>query len=798
MLRLKIKKIGPLSSRTKTKLVGGLCLAVLAMVCLGPPDQDRLKPDRIVSRPIFDRNGILLRELISDEQGRGQWLRLDQISPQVINFLLAAEDRRFFSHPGFDPIALARALKQNLRAGRIVSGGSTITQQVVERIYHLPNTWYAKPAEIMLAIKLEIWRGKHDILAQYLNRVPFGNQAFGIEAAARLYFDKPAAHLSPAESAFLVGLPQSPTRLDPYRHFDRARKRQAAVLNLAARHHRLAPDQAEALAAMPLNLIPAANRFKAPHFCEFIIGQLKSQKNPPLGAIYTTLDWSLQHTLEELIAGHLARLENDYVSNAACLVIDNRQGEILAWVGSANFFNEDINGQVDGVLALRQPGSTLKPFTYGLALENGFTAASIVPDIETHAGTSGGDYTVKNYDQSYHGPVSLRRALACSYNVPAVRILEQLGPEQLLEKLHRAGFASLDRTARFYGLGLTLGNGEVRLLELTRAFAALAHHGKTIALKFWQLHQPIQSQASSLSVFDPMITFLLTDILADNAARAPAFGLSSPIHLPFPCAAKTGTSKDYRDNWTVGYTRDFTVGVWIGNFDGKPMRKMSGITGAAPIFRDIMLILHRQNYPLPFAQPAGLETRMVCSKSGQIPNVFCRTIHKELFQPGTAPKDTCQVHQRFLLDRRNGLLASNQTPPQFVEQRIYEVLPPIYRSWAEAQKLPQPPWRHSPLNIKPEISDSAAVVAATELVIAFPDNGDIFKIDPILRVEYQTLQLEAIVPPGVDEITWWVDNQQLCVTPAPFSVSWQLKKGGHTFQISSKTQKSLPVRIQVL
>lgn len=798
MFWLKFKKINALTLPAKIKLICAICLAILLIVCLWPPDRKLLTPDRIVSRPIYDRNGVLLRELISDEQGRGQWRQLDQISPHVCNFLLAAEDRRFFSHPGFDPIALARALKQNLRAGRIVSGGSTITQQVVERIYRLPNTWYAKPVEIVLAMKLEIWLSKRDILAQYLNRVPFGNQAFGIEAAARLYFDKPAADLSAAESAFLVGLPQSPGRLDPYRHFDRARKRQETVLRLAARHHRLTVAQVQELAALPLNLVPAANRFKAPHFCEFIISQLKKQKNPAIGAIYTTLDWPLQTTLEELIAGHLARLQDENVSNAACLVIDNRRGEILAWVGSADFFNADIDGQVDGVQALRQPGSTLKPFTYGLAIENGFTAAAIVPDIETHAATSGGDYSVKNYDQSYHGPVSLRRALACSYNVPAVRLLEQLGPDQLLEKLHRAGFASLAQPARFYGLGLTLGNGEVTLLELTRAFAALAHGGVTLPLKFWSDRAPDQSWESTQAIFNPTVTFLLTNILSDNTARAPAFGLSSPIHLPFPCAVKTGTSKDYRDNWTVGYSRDFTVGVWIGNFNGRPMRKISGITGAAPIFRDIMLILHRQNYPLPFVRPAGLVTRMICTKSGQIPNVFCPSIHQELFLIGTVPKDTCQIHQRFLLDRRNGLLATDQTPPQFVEQRIYEVLPPIYRSWAEAQQLPQPPWRHSPLNLRPEIRDSAATVVATELAIAFPDDGDIFKIDPILRLEYQTLQLAAIVPPGITEITWWIDNRQFQVSSAPYSVFWQLEKGAHTFQIRAKSFKSLPVRIQVL
>ncbi|HIC87787.1 MAG TPA: penicillin-binding protein 1C, partial [Anaerolineae bacterium] len=426
---------------------------------------------------------------------------------------------------------------------------------------------------------------------------------------------------------------------------------------------------------------------------------------------------------------------------------------------------------VDGVRALRQPGSALKPFTYGLALENGYTAATILPDIETRAWTTEGDFIVRNYDETFHGPIRLRTALACSYNVPAVRVLESLGPDLLLSRLHRAGMKSLKKSARFYGLGLTLGNGEVTLAGLTNAYAALARGGLVLPVRFLQddTNQPQLPSAPASTLFSPQICFILTDILSDPASRAPAFGPSGPLRLPFQCAVKTGTSKDFRDNWTIGYTTKYTVGVWVGNFDGQPMQRVGGVSGAGPLFHDIMIVLHEKEDPPPFPQPPEIIRTEICAASGMLPAADCPSRIDEWFVPGTEPGKRCTLHRAVMIDIRNGLLATARTPKAYREKRVYEQWPPLYESWLVQHNRPLPPQQYSPLSDE----DSH------QLAIIFPDDGDIFKIDPILRPQYQTLQLQAFVPPGIRKIQWLVDGKVIATVGRPFSCRWKLTKGKH-------------------
>ncbi len=762
-------------------------LATMLLLALMPLPRDLRQRSSGSCLRFTDREGRLLQERILGSQGRGQWVELHEVSPYLLQATIAVEDRRFYRHWGVDPLAVGRALRQAARARQVVSGASTLTQQLARSVYGLPRRWWAKPIEMILAVRLELALSKKEILTQYLNRVPYGNGTIGVEAAARLYFAKPALHLTLAEAALLAGLPQSPSRYDPYRHPDAAKRRQEHVLRAMRRCGLIDSSALAEARAAQLCLNPVERSFCAPHFCDWMVANRRRLHLPNSGTVRTTIDLPVQQGIERLVQSHLQLLADKNVTNAAMLVLDNASAGVVAMVGSADYFDEVHHGQVNGCLALRQPGSTIKPFTYGLALERGRTPADILPDIETHAVTAGGDFRVQNYDRLFHGPVRLRVALACSYNVPAVRLLEEIGTEVLLAKLRQAGFASLSKPAVHYGLGLTLGNGEVTLLELTRAYCALANGG---VLRRERLLTDRPPEAGTTRLFSPQVTYLLTHILADREARMGAFGEGNALELPFPCAAKTGTSKDYRDNWAVGYTSRYTVGVWVGNFSGQAMHKVSGITGAGVLFRDIMLLLHRDAWPEPFPVPPGIVEKVICARSGELPGPYCQGTVRELFLAGTEPTRACSVHRPFVTAADDSERAGKQL-------RVYEVWPPLYEGWAAAAGFPRPTAGLARLE-----REKQATPTYEGPVIAFPDDGDIYKIDPILRPEFQTLELAVVVPPEVRLVSWWVDDSLFCTLGHPFHARWQLCRGRHRFQVKAETSVgtlvSRPVHILVL
>jgi penicillin-binding protein 1C len=806
---------------TRTWRITGLIAVGVALVAFGaslfvPLDRELFSPARTLSLRITDRHGTLLREVLSEREGRGRWCSLAEISPHVVNAVIATEDARFFQHPGVDPLALLRAAWQNARARRIVSGGSTISMQVIRNVYPAKRTLAAKLREAWLALRLERMMKKEDILLQYLNSVPFGNQVFGVDAAARLYFGKPPAQLSAAEAAFLAALPNSPTLNDPYRNIRRARERQRHILLRMEEEGFLSKEERERAEQEALVLAPRSASFKAPHFTTMILQNLPPAQRPGLEEIRTTLDETLQRTAELMVQAHLARLRKHDVTNAALVVIDNVSHELLALVGSKDFFDTTINGQVNGALALRQPGSTIKPFTYGIALEHGMTAADILPDIPLPQGATDVDFLPENYDRKYHGPVRLRTALACSYNVPAVRTLERFGEELLLRRLHAAGIVSLNKPSSYYGSGLTLGNGEVSLLELVNAYSALANSGMYVPLRFiravrWTGGAPVEGsivdalmppgmQRDSTRVFSPQVAYLLTDILSDAQARAPAFGANSSLTLPFRCAVKTGTSKDYRDNWAVGYTPRYTVGVWVGNFSGTPMKLVSGITGAAPLFRDMMIHLHRADQRQPqFVEPPGLLVQRICPRSGMKPGKACPGEITELFLAGTEPKQTCTVHRKFRLDARDGLLATAATPQEFVIEKVFEIFPPLFDRWMEQEGIPMPPTR-----VSAATNATQTPLPHGALAITSPSMGDVFRLDPILRPRYQTIPVESVVPSDVHEVRLCVNGKEIASLAPPYRYRLplaSLPKGSLTLVVKAKKGTRLiesePVRIAV-
>ena len=561
-----------------------------------------------------DRHGRTLREL---RDGREQFSRPaaeGEIPAVLMAATLAAEDQRFWSHNGVDWRATLRAAWQLARNGRVVSGGSTLTQQLVKLAEPRPRTFATKLIEAAQALRLERKWDKPRILAAYLNRLDYGNLRGGCDAAARHYFGKPPADLSAAEAAFLAGLPQAPSRLNPRARFAGAKRRQEWILGRMHTLGWLTPEDFHRALAEPVQLAPARREFAAPHFVDLMLDRAALGPGHPQ-RVTTTLDLDLNSFVEQTLRAQLARLREQQVGNGAAVVLDNRTGAVLALVGSEDYF-APAAGQVNGAWSPRSAGSTLKPFTYALAFERGATPASIVADVPCEFPTATGGFRPVNYDQHCHGPVRHRLALANSLNIPAVKVLDELGGAAVLhERLRACGLTTLTRSPEFYGLGLTLGNAEVRLLELANAYACLARLGEW---RPYRLVERADDSQPSAQVISRAAAWLVADVLSDNHARVLAFGLETPLRFDFPVACKTGTSTDYRDNWAVGYTPEFTVAVWAGNFDGSPMRGVSGVSGAGPVLHTIFQHLRARFGTTWYAPPPDWVQREVHPLTGQL------------------------------------------------------------------------------------------------------------------------------------------------------------------------------------
>jgi len=574
-------------------LVGGLALCLV-------PLPAALLTGQTPGLEILDRTGQPLRLMRHGDDPFSQQVNYGQIPEPLVRATLAAEDKRFWQHRGVDWRATLRAAWQFTRYRRIRSGGSTITQQLIKLAEPRPRTLRTKITEAAQALRLEQVWNKQRILAEYLNRLDYGNFSRGCAASAKFYFDKPLSDLSPAECALLAGLPQAPSRLNPRLHLDRALKRQHWVLNQMRLTGALSQDQLQEAGSEPLRLAFCRRGFEAPHFLNFLAEAGRALPSGAAGRpIRTTLDLALNKIAEQILRQRLAGLKTQHVSNGAVVVLDNETGGVLALVGSANYFSADA-GQVNGAWALRSAGSTFKPFTYLLAFERGATPASIVADVPTQFRTATGVFAPVNYNRHCYGPTRFRLALANSLNISAVKVLASIGgPAPLQQLLQQCGLSTLDRPTEEYGLGLTIGNADARLLELANAYACLARLGQyrpyRLVLSESATREPRGTgPALPCRVADASAAYLIADILSDNDARALAFGADSALRFGFPVACKTGTSSDFRDNWAFGYTPEFTVGVWVGNFDGSPMQGVSGVTGAAPIMHELFECLHER------------------------------------------------------------------------------------------------------------------------------------------------------------------------------------------------------------
>ncbi|MEZ4615827.1 MAG: transglycosylase domain-containing protein [Caldilineaceae bacterium] len=791
---------------------------------------------------ILDRNGRLLYEVLDPETGKQLNLSLAEVPQACIHATLATEDSRFYQHPGVDPVAVLRAVVQNYRAdGTIVSGGSTLTMQLARNLFLDSEERYTqslrrKLREAWLAWRLEQRYTKDQILALYLNQTYYGNFAFGLEAAAQIFFAKPTAQLSPGECTVLAGLVQYPTGYNPLQEPQIAKNRQLTVLRLMREAGYVTQAESDAIAAEPLRYRSRLFEIKAPHFVMYIQDLLARQ----LGVdrlregglrVTTTLDLNLQQQAERAIRHRLALLNctlpgscdkttdpNRRVDNAAAIILDSQSGEILAMVGSPDYFDAAIQGNLNAALAERQPGSAIKPLTYAAALDPAWAAqagvqpltpATIIADLPTTfyvTDEKGGNtpYVPVNYDRAYHGPVSVRTALANSYNIPAVKTLDRIGVETLKRIATQAGITTFGGD---FGLALTLGGGEVKLLELTAAFGifengrrldtqaireirALKDEPEALRNGPWRFSQRTPAAARN-AVISPQAAYLITDILSDNLARIPAFGEQSVVELPCPAAVKTGTTTDWRDNWTIGYSTARIVGVWVGNADNTPMLDVSGIDGAGPIWRDLMLAAHDEPPP-PFPRPAGIEEVAICAPSGLLPTAYCTRTRLERFITGSAPTKPDNQFQPITIDLASGQPATTETPADRRGERVYWQLPPAYHDWMVSQNIAL--MTTTPTDGTPVRLDAGEAVATTistaPLILSAPTSNTAYELHPGVPRPNQRIEVAGYVADGEPwralrlvkdgEIIMQGDNV------ARLQGWWMLTAGQHHFWLEGK------------
>ncbi|MDR3555718.1 MAG: transglycosylase domain-containing protein [Syntrophobacteraceae bacterium] len=627
----------------------GLGLLAAALVLLAFKTARDLQPipttlsvgDSQVKKPeLLDRTGLNTLCVSYQNRWSVRTAPLYEIPRLLQNGFILSEDKRFFDHGGVDWLARAHALVQDLLSLRAVRGSSSITEQVVRMLHPRPRTLWSKWLEGMEAVRLEKRFSKNQILEFYLNQVPYGHQRRGVIEGARFYFDRDPATLNIRECLALVVLVRAPSGLDPRKNLGSSRKR---ILALAA-HMRsgglLSAEQYEAVLSERLQLARFRSVIEAPQFVQYVLGTVSSRILNSRGAITTSLDGRLQQKVAQILWNRIEALRASDVGDGAALVVDNRTAEVLAWVSQSGSAGES-KGWVDGVTVRRQPGSTLKPFLYSLALEMGWTASTLIEDAPLSEPVSSGLHLFRNYSRTCYGPVRLRVALGNSLNTPAVRTIGFTGTHRFLERLRSLGMTGLNKPADYYGHGLALGDAEVSLFELVQAYSALARHGAFLPLR--TLSGPSLSPGQSRQVIDPSAAAIISDILSDPQARMLEFGEGNLLRFPAPTGVKTGTSTDHRDCWTVGFSDRYTVGVWMGNLSDRPTRGISGAIGPALVLRAIFAELDRDGDTGAFTTWPGLQTVSICPVSGLLAGPGCPPV-EEKFKPGAAPVRLCSMH----------------------------------------------------------------------------------------------------------------------------------------------------------
>lgn len=651
-------------------------IIALPLMSFGLPSPDKVVRREGFSTKILDRNGKALYDIFDNE--RRTPIDISDMPLYLKQATVAIEDKNFYSHNGFDILGTIRGLSRFFTRG-YAQGGSTLTQQLVKNVLlSSERSALRKIKEFVLAVQIERKYTKDEILQMYLNEAPYGGTAWGVESASETYFGKNAKDLNLVESAILAGMPQLPSKYSPYSSTPKAYVgRTTDVLRRMREDGYITKDQENAaLSELPeFKFQTKGSSFKAPHFVQYVQKILEERYGASVieqGGlkVTTTLDLELQEKAQEIVAEEIANVEKQRITNGAAIILNPETGEILSMVGSKRFDDPDYDGQVNVTVALRQPGSSFKPFTYASALKEGYTASTMVMDVETTfpGGEGLPDYNPVNYDGKYRGPVQMRYALGNSLNIPAVKFIAMVGIKNVLETAYEMGITSLPPTKETLsrvGLSLTLGGGEVRLLDLTGAYSAFFNGGtkaEPIAiLKVEDNDGKVLEEITpkrGKKVLDPQYAYIISNILSDNSARSDAFGANSQLNISGrQIAVKTGTTNDKRDNWTIGGNLQRAVGVWVGNNDNSPMLNVaSGVSGASPIWRRIILEALSGMDPISFTAPEGIVTAEVDKVSGKRAHDGFAS-RPEFFAKGSEPVED-DIHVNLKVCKSDGRLAT--------------------------------------------------------------------------------------------------------------------------------------------
>jgi penicillin-binding protein 1C len=729
-------------------------LALLAMVAWwgavlsGDFDESLLEKSAATALVIRDGEGAILRQEATSAGLRENWIGLEEISPHLIHATLASEDNDFRDHGGVDWTALTRATWLNIRGGEVAYGGSTITMQLVRLSAGTRRNLWGKLKQTVLAARLERQLSKDEILEQYLNRVYYGNGAWGAQQAAQLYFDKNASELSVGEASLLAVFPRGPSFYNPFRHWKRAIQRRKHILGLMQSHGYLDAEDRGLAERTPISVLKKRPNFRAPHFSEFVKTRLP--KDFAAGSeVKTTLDYALQRHVEVAVSSHVDTLAGRNLTQAAVVVLRNSDGAILSMVGSRDYYDADHQGAYNGTTARLRPGSTLKPFVYAAAMEKGDTPATMAYDLALPKDA----HQFYTKDVKSHGFARYRESLAGSYNLSAVHTLQRVGIPATLDKLRKAGLWTLDKPDEEYDWGLAIGHAEVRLLDLTAAFSTFGRGGVPLKVRAIEEARHIDGESyrepaeEGERVFSEEVAYQIFDILSDPDARKPMFGDRVPMNLPFPVALKTGTTKAYTDLWAVGTTAEYTVGVWGGNFDGSPTHQVMSLQGATPLMRAVYTaIAARYGDPTAPSRPETIVTAEVCPLSGKLPGPHCDHHKTELFVSGRLPQESCDWHQ-VVCD----------------EKTI--VYPKVLWGWVDFYGLRKEP-------VCGETEEPGTVADGVRIVA--PVSGAHFLLEEHRPAIYQKPPLAAV--PARSDLEWFIDDQ-----PAS---EWVPSRGEHRVRVA--------------
>lgn len=752
-------------------------MALLLDVLFPPPlDGLRRRPATVVT----DGEGQPLRLFLPPD---GRWRlpsRLGELPEALVESVLACEDKRFAVHPGVDPLAILRATSGNLRAGRVVSGGSTIPMQLARMAAPSSRTLAAKAREARWALQLSHRWSKRRLLETYLNLAPYGGNVEGVGAAAYFYFGKRPADLSWGEIALLVALPRSPRAFDPTRDAAAATAARDRVLATLVERGLVTAELAEAARRQAL---PAARRsppFRAPHFAEWVVRRV-----PGRARLETTLDARLQSVAERAVAARVAQLRPFGIGNAAAVVLDLETREVRAMVGSADYFDAARDGQVNGAAARRSPGSTLKPFLYALAFDQGrIVPASHLLDVPTDfAG-----YVAENYDGHYRGRVTAREALVTSLNAPAVRLLAETGLPAFHALLRRGGLSTLDRESSQYGLPLVLGAGEVTLVDLTNLYATLANGGWHRPLRFLKTDEDagVAPEALFSEGAARMVAETLVDLARPDLPSAWDLARGSPT-----VAWKTGTSYGHRDAWAVGFSGRYAIGVWVGNFDGRPVKGVSGSEHAGPLLFDLFRAAGDGSTPQLLEAANRAETIEVCALSHDLPNPHCPTRTRVAYLPRVSRFSPCRMHRRVFVDAENGELLAGPclgTRPHLARVLVVESPELVAFGRAQGQAVQSLPRLSVACGGRPS-AEGPRIVS--------PSGRTAYRLRRDAPGEFQRIPLQGRAGPYAERLFWFEDGALVASAAPGETVFVDAKPGAHRLVLVDDLGQTDAVRYRV-